>query len=227
MKVMEKEMKEVFEKMNISQERKDKILKLIKDAKEKKKQSMKCHVKIGMALTASFIVVIGVLFVANHLSIKDNIVINQKNDVTILENKMVYPDLSTAVNYTWEQVCEYYGKDISLKYIPDSINNLDVSNQYMIYRDKEGNVLMDNIELDYTGEQDAYISVITSKGKLPVMDVKMMGGKKSSINGSELTIYQNEHLLEAVFLYQNIGYDIKAYEVSEEEFMKVLKEIFR
>ncbi len=61
----------------------------------------------------------------------------------------------------------------------------------------------------------------------PVRDYLFEEGKTSVINNLELTIYKYEELLFASFKYNNLFIDIETYNVSEKEFINLLKSIIK
>ncbi len=181
----------------------------------------------GIFMIGLICVLVIFLLVRKNADGSDHIVFNQMESAQTQKNKVVLPTGAISVIYDWDKVCEYYGKDISLSYLPESIQKNDRSKEYTIFEDENGNVLMDNITFEYSGINGESISIITSKGKLPISDLRLVKGEKSVISGVDVMLYKNDKMLQASFIDDNIGYQIQSVSITEDEFMKVIESMIK
>lgn len=155
----------------------------------------------------------------------EDIRINDVQNTSTGEAKIYIPTDAIAKAYTWEEICEYFGQDVSIASLPAFFDNTVKNQKYEIYVDANDTVVYDNVELFYEGEEGQYISLIVSKGKMPVTDVVYTGGESSVIAGEEVCIYKAGDVYKATFLHNNIGYDLSVSNLSEKEIVMLVKEI--
>ena len=127
-------------------------------------------------------------------------------------------------------------KDTELKYIPQLLVENDLNENKRVYIDKDGIVTYDNITYRYSeklnnpGADTASLSVTMAKGKMPIFDEVFNGEltNESSIKDVKLSITCfNETSYVTSFMYDGIGYDVKASRISQEDFIKVLISIIK
>lgn len=155
---------------------------------------------------------------------RKDIIINNLSDFALSESKICIPVDAVNKTYTWKELCEYYGKDVSFQSLPETFDD-DIKNQtFEMYVDSDGNVVYDNVELYYQATSDQYIRLIVAKEKLPVTDEMCIGGVYSTINGKQLEIYKVNDTYYSAFIYDGIGYNLTARGLSQDEYIELLKE---
>lgn len=144
------------------------------------------------------------------------VVINEVDN--IFEKKIYIPDSDQKKEYSWDEICAYFGKDVSLSKLPEGYDNNIENQTYFMYVDAKGKVVYDNVEFLYSKAQSK-IRIILSKEKLPLEDEKMAKGKNSRISGKKIKLYKNDNTYQTEFLNEGIGYNVMAQNVEKEEFI--------
>lgn len=133
------------------------------------------------------------------------------------------------VEMTREEMIEYYGLD----YVPDVPADIPLrENQHCgIYRRNggTGEVYYDGDALSYHNEDfTRWVALRVQKGKAVFVDQNCFDGaeEKSVINNVDVLIgLTADGHYYAEFMYQNVGFLISAYGVSQEEFVSVISSV--
>lgn len=167
---------------------------------------------------------LGMLLVNSTGCAKETIVINQAENVTVSEGKVSIPTDAVSKSYTWEELCQYFGKDVSFVSLPEGFEDKVKEQNFEIYVDEHNNIVYDSVELYYPGKEDQYIRLKVAKDRLPVADEVYTGGEASVIEGQEIQIYQAEDVYHVAFIKDGVGYDLTTKGISQDELLKLLKE---
>lgn len=167
-------------------------------------------------------IVIGIVGIKYYASInklgvgenKTNGTINfpKENAKFVRENKIKIPD-GIETEWTFQEVCSYFGKDIGLANIPEKLNITTLKDPKIVYMNQNNEVVFDNIEFTYQEKKDleagAYITILMSKGKMPIVDQIYSGTTDSFIDETKIKICQlNSDKYRIEFMYDDIGYII-------------------
>lgn len=79
----------------------------------------------------------------------------------------------------------------------------------------------------YYSFEDKIIEIKYSLNDIPARDYGFHDGSLSTLNGFDLTIYKYKELLMTVFKYKDLYIDIETANITEEEFVALLKSIIR
>lgn len=169
-------------------------------------------------LSLAILILFGVIYTRQW------VVINEV--IHTFERKVYIPESAQKKEYSWNEICTYFGKDVSLGKLPEEYDNNIENQTYFMYVDSEGQVVYDNVELLYSKAQ-GYIRIIVSKEKMPLEDEKMMEGKNSWILGKKFKLYKNDNTYETEFINREIGYKVVAQNVDKKEFIDIIKQIIK
>ncbi len=160
----------------------------------------------------------------------DKIVINEPESVGMgsLDIGLVPEDF---IEMSYDEMLEYYGAEI----IPDLPENLTLDEyedrRYGIYKRDggTGEVYYDNTSFDYF-DQDGIrnVSIEAAKGRLPLSCVVFESDckEKSYIQDVEILMVKiGKDAYSAEFMVRDVGFRIKTFELSEEEFIDVVASI--
>lgn len=150
-------------------------------------------------------------------------------------SKNVQIPVGLKVEWDIQQVINYFGKDVQLKELPKGMNPLSSNNLQHVYVDEGGYIICDNITYYYQkegkGKRDpSTITIIVSKGKLPVMDVgdKFRQNEMTKVNGVSFQFgYTEKGECVATFLVDEVGYNIKGQNVKQKDFIDIVNSIIK
>ena len=185
----------------------------------------------------AFIPVCLLLIICGFISLKGNNILkdNQNKEVNKIKNSININEVSEFVGALridgkFEAVTNYF----NIPYY-EVFANLDIPSDFKEYNymlfvksnpDKNNYDKLVQYTKTFTKE-DKHIDINYFDLNKPVRDYLFEEGKISVINNLELTIYKYEELLFTSFKYNNLFIDVETSNVSETEFIKLLKSIIK
>lgn len=123
---------------------------------------------------------------------------------------------------------EVYVRGVQTYYLNTSQNYSDTRNEEYTTSSNSYN-LLNNYVSNYTNiSNDRSVNIAFSSEYKPLRDYYFDDiGKQSKINNVNLTIYNYEKIYMTEFNYKNINYDIETNNISENEFIDLLKSIIK
>lgn len=189
------------------------------------------------ALVPVFIVLI--VFVSLHTG-KNNVVDTYLNtnheskdiiNINIINNLAFTSNESSLDAISKEDIMIPYFKELSSIVLPEDFDSKE--NYRVIYTRSDVKTnnydVINNYEINYKNsrnDRNIVLSISKDHEILRNSELKdIQNAKKSIINNNEVTIIKYGDLYKVVFKYNNINYDIEAYEVEEKELIDLLNSI--
>jgi len=146
------------------------------------------------------------------------------------------PEETYSQDLTFEELCEYYGRNPLPEFIPEDLAFSDPESDYSIVYFNDGEIAFDVTPFSYySADYSRSLHLEVSKGQLPALDYGIAGESvKSYVDGVEVILgnavytYADNSTItvySAEFLYQGIGYFLCSDNLTEEEFLDVLHSI--
>nr|WP_297939463.1 hypothetical protein [uncultured Lachnoclostridium sp.] len=188
--------------------------------------------KIAISCLCIVVSIFGIKYYVNTNKLDNHtIIFPTENSKLVCENKIKLPD-GKETEWTYEEVCTYFGKNIELSKVPENLKISTLKDPKIVYINENNEVTFDNIEVTYQEkkvlESGAYINILMSKDKMPIVDEIFVGDTNSFISGVNVNIYKlgvNNYRIE--FMYDDIGYIITTSLIEQNAITDILKSIIK